>query len=78
MKKNKTVGYIRTSKNSQNLGIEVQKEALARYEIDELFIEQISGRKENRVELNKALESLNIGNVKSLYCQWIIVVSADL
>lgn len=30
----KTIGYIRTSKNSQNLGVEVQKEALIRYKID--------------------------------------------
>ena len=65
--KNKIVGYIRTSKNSQNLGIEVQKEALARYKMDKLYVEQISGRKENRVELNKALESLNEGDTLIVY-----------
>ena len=57
-KRNKTIGYIRTSKNSQNLGIEVQKEALDRYPIDELFVEQVSGRKENRLELLKVLDIL--------------------
>lgn len=67
MKKNKIVGYIRTSKNNQNLGIEVQKEALARYKIDKLYVEQVSGRKENRVELNKALESLKEGDTLVVY-----------
>ncbi|MBW9322376.1 recombinase family protein [Enterococcus casseliflavus] len=67
MKKNKIVGYIRTSKNSQNLGIEVQKEALAKYDIDELYIEQASGRKENREELLKLLASLNRGDTLVVY-----------
>lgn len=64
---NKTIGYIRTSKNNQNLGVEVQKEALIRYNIDSYFIEQISGRKENRKELNKALESLEKGDTLVVY-----------
>ena len=41
----KIIGYIRTSKNNQNLGVEVQKEALNRYAIDSFFVEQVSGRK---------------------------------
>lgn len=41
----KTIGYIRTSKNSQNLGVEVQKEALIRYKID-VFFYRTSVRKE--------------------------------
>ncbi|GMC13244.1 MULTISPECIES: recombinase family protein [Enterococcus] len=64
---NKTIGYIRTSKNNQNLGVKVQKEALIRYNIDSYFIEQISGRKENRKELNKALESLEKGDTLVVY-----------
>lgn len=64
---NKIIGYIRTSKNSQNLGIEVQKEALGRYKVDEVYIEQISGRKENRKELTKALEILNEGDTLIIY-----------
>lgn len=65
--KNKTVAYIRTSKNSQNLGIEVQKEALSNYEIDDYYVEQISGRKENRIELNKALSNLKKGDTLIVY-----------
>lgn len=63
----KTVGYIRTSKNSQNLGVEVQKEALNKYHIDTFFIEQISGRKENRKELIRMLEILDTGDTLIIY-----------
>lgn len=63
----KTIGYIRTSKNSQNLGVEVQKEALIRYKIDVFFIEQVSGRKENRKELDKALRELEKGDTLIIY-----------
>ena len=63
----KTIGYIRTSKNSQNLGVEVQKEALIRYKIDVFFIEQVSGRKENRKELYKALRELEKGDTLIIY-----------
>lgn len=67
MKKNKTIGYIRTSKNSQNLGIKVQEEALARYKIDEVYVEQVSGRKEKREQLNKAIDNLNEGDTLVVY-----------
>ena len=63
----KRVGYIRTSKNNQNLGVEVQKEAFNRYVIDSYFIEQISGRKENRKELNRALDILEAGDTLIIY-----------
>ncbi|EOS7993860.1 recombinase family protein [Enterococcus hirae] len=63
----KRVGYIRTSKNNQNLGVEVQKEAFNLYEIDSYFIEQISGRKENRKELNRALDILEAGDTLIIY-----------
>lgn len=63
----KKVGYIRTSKNNQNLGVEVQKEAFNRYVIDSYFIEQISGRKENRKELNRALDILEAGDTLIIY-----------
>ncbi|HAP3815552.1 TPA: recombinase family protein, partial [Enterococcus faecalis] len=63
----KRVGYIRTSKNNQNLGVEVQKEAFNHYEIDSYFIEQISGRKENRKELNRALDILEAGDTLIIY-----------
>lgn len=63
----KTIGYIRTSRRSQLNGISVQKEALSRYKIDKLFIEQESGRNENRAELNKALKLLNMGDCLIVY-----------
>lgn len=63
----KRVGYIRTSKNNQNLGVEVQKKALNLYEINSYFIEQISGRKENRKELNRALDILEAGDTLIIY-----------
>ncbi|WP_171378617.1 recombinase family protein [Enterococcus cecorum] len=64
---NRMYGYIRTSKNSQNLGIEVQKEALKRYPLDEIFIEQVSGRKENRIELTKVMNVLRKGDTLVIY-----------
>ncbi len=63
--KNKTIGYIRTSKNTQDLGLEVQRKALEKFELDELFSEQISGRKEHRTELEKALKRLEKGEYQS-------------
>lgn len=64
---NRTIGYIRTSKNTQDLGLEVQKKALENYEPDELFSEQISGRKEHRTELEKALNRLEKGDTLLIY-----------
>ncbi len=63
----KTIGYIRTSKNNQDLGLEVQRKALENYEPDELFSEQISGRKEHRTELEKALNRLEKGDTLLIY-----------
>lgn len=65
--KNKTIGYIRTSKNTQDLGLEVQRKALEKFEPDKLFSEQISGRKEHRTELTKALEQLKKGDTLLIY-----------
>lgn len=64
---NRTIGYIRTSKNTQDLGLEVQRKALENYEPDELFSEQISGRKEHRTELEKALNRLEKGDTLLIY-----------
>ena len=61
----RTIGYIRTSKNTQDLGLEVQRKALENYEPDELFSEQISGRKEHRTELEKG-DTLLIYNLARL------------
>lgn len=61
------VGYCRTSKGSQNNGIEVQKEALEKYNVDFMFIEQVSGRKEDRKELAKALDILEKGDTLICY-----------
>lgn len=65
--RNKTIGYIRTSKNTQDLGLEVQRKALEKFEPDELFSEQISGRKEHRTELDKALKRLEKGDTLLIY-----------
>ncbi len=45
---NKIIGYIRTSTSSQDLGLEVQKKALERYEPDIIYSEKVSGRKANK------------------------------
>lgn len=66
---NRTIGYIRTSKNTQDLGLEVQRKALEKFEPDKLFSEQISGRKEHRTELTKALEQLKKA-IRYLFIIW--------
>lgn len=63
----RTIGYIRTSKNTQDLGLEVQRKALKKFEPDCIFSEQISGRKENRTELDKALKRLEKGDTLLIY-----------
>ena len=63
----KKVAYIRTSTGKQTLGIEVQKEALKAYNPTHWFIEQVSGRKENREQLNKALDILEEGDMLIVY-----------
>ncbi|EOH93690.1 recombinase family protein [Enterococcus pallens] len=47
------IGYARTSTLDQNLGLEVQLEALR--DCDVVFSEQQSGSKDNREEFNKAI-----------------------
>ena len=64
---NKIIGYIRTSTSSQDLGLEVQRKALERFEPEKIYSEQISGRKENRTELEKALNSLKKGDTLLIY-----------
>ncbi|MFY8330735.1 recombinase family protein [Vagococcus carniphilus] len=63
----KKVAYIRTSTGKQTLGIEVQKEALKAYHPTHWFIEQVSGCKENREQLNKALDILEEGDTLIVY-----------
>ena len=63
----KKVAYVRTSTGKQTLGIEAQKEALAAYNPTHWFIEQISGRKENREQLNSALSILEEGDTLIVY-----------
>ena len=63
----KKVAYIRTSTGKQTLGIEVQKEALKPYFPTHWFIEQVSGRKEDRKQLNKALSILEEGDTLIVY-----------
>lgn len=64
---NKVIGYARTSTNTQELGLEVQKKAFEYFEPNVIFWEQQSGRKEDRIELNKALKSLNEGDTLLIY-----------
>lgn len=65
--KNKIVSYCRTSTNRQDLGLDVQIKAMKSYNPDLIFKEQISGRKEERKELNKALSHLNKGDTLLIY-----------
>ncbi|EME8171062.1 hypothetical protein UE9_01145 [Enterococcus faecium EnGen0267] len=64
---NKIIGYIRTSTSSQDLGLEVQRRALIRFEPEVIYSEQVSGRKEERRELARALLSLNKGDTLLIY-----------
>ncbi|GMC02583.1 DNA invertase [Enterococcus thailandicus] len=63
----KTVAYARTSTNKQDLGIEVQLDAFKVYDPDIIFKEQISGRKEDREELQNALSILEQGDTFLIY-----------
>lgn len=63
----KIIGYIRTSTSGQDLGLEVQNQALQKFEPFKIFSEQVSGRKEKREELAKALECLNEGDTLLIY-----------
>lgn len=64
---NKVIGYIRTSTSSQDLGLEVQKKALERYKPDVIYSEKISGRKEKRIQFEKALDNLDTGDTLLVY-----------
>lgn len=61
------VAYIRTSTGKQILGIEVQKEAIKPFKPDYWYIEQASGRKEERKQLKQALETLKKGDTLIIY-----------
>ena len=63
----KIIGYIRTSTNRQELGLEVQKKAIEKFSPSIIYAEQISGRKENRSEFQKALDSLDEGDTLLVY-----------
>lgn len=63
----KTIAYIRTSTNTQELGLEVQRKAVDTYSPQEVYWEQVSGRKENREELNKVLKKLEKGDTLLIY-----------
>lgn len=63
----KVVAYARTSTGKQDLGLEVQLRAFEYFEPDEIFFEQVSGRKEDRKELAKALDMLNKGDTLVIY-----------
>lgn len=53
-----SIGYVRTSTNSQINGIDVQLAAINPYQPNKIFIEQESGKNVHRKELNKALNLL--------------------
>jgi DNA invertase Pin-like site-specific DNA recombinase len=53
-------GYARVSKNDQSLDVQLQK--LTAVGCDEIFMEKVSGVKEDRKELNRLLEKLRSGD----------------
>lgn len=53
-------GYARVSKNDQSLEIQIQK--LTAAGCDEIFMEKVSGVKEERKELNRLFEKLRAGD----------------
>lgn len=63
----KVIAYIRTSTSGQDLGLEVQRRAVEIFEPEQIFSEKVSGRKENREELGKALNILEIGDTLLIY-----------
>ncbi|MGR3741283.1 recombinase family protein [Companilactobacillus sp. DQM5] len=63
----KIIAYCRTSTNKQDLGIDVQLRAIEVYNPDKIYKEQVSGRKENRKELHKALSNLDTGDTLLIY-----------
>ena len=53
-------GYARVSKNDQSLDIQVQK--LQASGCDEIYMEKISGAKDDRKELTKLMDKLRKGD----------------
>ena len=55
------ISYIRTSTDKQNIGLDAQRNTIANYikayggDVVAEYVEQVSGTKNDRVELNKAL-----------------------
>ncbi len=53
-------GYARVSKNDQSLDVQIEK--LKDAGCDEIFMEKVSGAKDDRTELNRMLEKLRKGD----------------
>lgn len=53
-------GYARVSKNDQSLDIQIQK--LKTFGCDEIYMEKISGAKDDRKELNRLMDKLRKGD----------------
>ena len=53
-------GYARVSKNDQSLDVQIQK--LSAAGCDEIFMEKVSGVKEDRKELNRLMDKLRKGD----------------
>ncbi|GAB6092742.1 recombinase family protein [Furfurilactobacillus curtus] len=63
----KIIAYVRTSTNHQDLGIEFQRQAVSKFHPEQIFSEQVSGRKSSRPELTKALACLEEGDTLLVY-----------
>lgn len=59
------IGYARVSSNNQDL--ELQKQALEKAGCKKIFSESISGKDNNREQLNAMLESLREGDIVIVY-----------
>ena len=53
-------GYARVSKNDQSLDVQIQK--LTGAGCDEIFMEKVSGVKDDRKELNRLMDKLRKGD----------------
>ncbi len=53
-------GYARVSKNDQSLDVQIQK--LTKAGCDEIFMEKVSGVKDDRKELNRLMDKLRKGD----------------
>lgn len=63
----KTIGYARTSTRHQDLGLDMQIKELQARNVEQIFSEQISGRKLKRKELSRALTVLETGDTLLVY-----------